>query len=309
MRGSIKIGYIVLALAQITLSVNVVVTKYLLDFMPMFWLLSCRFFMSSVLLFSVLKATSTPFTEALHPDGKLSKADWLYAVLQGIFAAFLFNLFFVWGLESTTATAAGIISSALPAITALSAVWLLKEKLNSPKIMGLILAILGILIINVDHIDAADSTTHTYFGDLLVLVAMFPEAWYSIVSRKVAGRMTPLAAAFIANLVGFVTLLPCALYSGPFDFEFCSSFEFGMLFLGALSSLIFFWAWGWGLTFITASTAAIFGGLLPVAISVLAIFFLGESLHWYDIVGIMFVISSIIVATGYKPSLTSPTKV
>ena len=135
------------------------------------------------------------------------------AILSGIFAAFLFNVFFVWGLHHTTATAAGIVGSTLPAMIALSAVWLLKERLNFAKIFALILAMVGILVINLDYFEESSNLNHTFFGDVLVFIAMFPEAWYSIVSRKLATRITPLGAAFIANVVGFLALFPCALFT------------------------------------------------------------------------------------------------
>ncbi len=300
-------GYYVLTLAQLGISVNIVVSKFLLEVMPMFMLLACRFCISTIILGSIVKFTKTSFAEPEHPDGKLTKKDWMFAALQGIFAAFLFNLFFMWGLQHTTAMASGIISSALPAIITCCAVWFLKEKLNMAKSLGLVLAVVGIVIINIDHVEAEGSSVHTYLGDFLVLVALFPEALYSIVSRKLAGRMTPLAAAFIANGVGFVSLLSCAFFAGPIDFSYCDGVDLCLLVVSALCSLVFFWGWGWGLSCVPATTAAVFGGVMPVAISILAIFFLGESLHWYDTLGIVFVLLSIVVGTGWRPRFLQKT--
>jgi drug/metabolite transporter (DMT)-like permease len=303
-----KLGYFVLFLAQMVLGINVVTTKYLIALYPMFLLLTFRFFISSILLLAALVLSKTPFTDPRHPDGKLNANDWFLGVLQGVFAAFLFNLFFVWGLQHTTATAAGIVSSALPALIALFAVWFLKEKMTVAKSISLLLASLGILIINLDYSSTSTISAHSYFGDFLVLLAMVPEAWYSILSRKLSNRMTPLAAALIANFVGFITLLPCAIVEGPLDFSiFSEAQDCGLLMLGATCSLFFFWAWGWGLSFITAATAAIFGGVLPVSISILAVGFLGETLCWYDIVGICLVCISLIVGTGYKPKFLQKT--
>lgn len=312
MRRSLTVGYLVLTFAQITISINVVTGKYLLASMPMFMLLASRFGVSTLLLGLLLKVTKTPLAEPSHPAGKLSTSDWLLAILQGIFAAFLFNLFFVWGLQHTTATAAGIVGSTLPAIIALSAVWLLKERLNWSKVFALVLAMLGILIINVDHFDSTGNLQHSYLGDLLVFLAMFPEAWYSIISRKLSGRVTPLGGAFIANVVGFVTLSLSALLSSSIDISVFGVWECGLILVAGLSSLIFFWAWAWGLSFIPASTAGIFGGVMPVATTLFAISFLGESLHWYDLLGMLLVITSILIGTGWtlftrRASLPDPT--
>ena len=304
MKHAILIGSAVLCLAQLGISINVVTTKFLLDTMPMFMVLSCRFFVSTVLLGLLLKFSGTPFADPHHPQKKLTKQDWVLTILEGICGAFLFNLFFAWGLQHTTATAAGIVGSTLPAIIAICAAWMLKEQLQTAKIVGLVIAMLGILIINIDHIGGESTNAgHSFFGDLLVFVAMFPEAWYSIIRRKLAHRVTALGSAFLANLVGFVTLFPCALITGTFEFRMLEGWEAGLIAIAGSSALIFFWGWGWGLRFIPASTAAIFGGIMPLGTTILAVLFLGEIIHWYDAIGMLLVLISIPIGTGIGISL------
>ena len=139
------------------------------------------------------------------------------------------------------------MGSTLPAIIALSAIWLLKERLSIAKIFAIALAMIGIMVINLDNFEAVGNPNHSYFGDFLVFLAMIPEAWYSIISRKLAGRITPLGAALIANAVGFLCLLPCAVFTGSLDFSAYSWFEAVLVLIAGLSSLFFFWAWGWGI--------------------------------------------------------------
>src|SRR5688572_18766108 len=122
MPRTLMLGYCVLALAQLAISLNVVTGKFLLVTMPMFQLLATRFGLSTLLLSLLIWLTRTPLIDPQHPQRKLTTTDWLLAILAGVFAAFLFNLFFAWGLQRTTATAAGIVGSTLPAIIALSAV-------------------------------------------------------------------------------------------------------------------------------------------------------------------------------------------
>lgn len=301
MRSPLAIGYLVLTIAQMTISINVITGKYLLASMPMFMLLASRFAISTTILGLILLVTKTPLTSPLHPHKRLTYGDWILAILAGLFAAFFFNLFFVWGLQHTTATAAGIVGSTLPPIIAISAIWLLKERLNTAKVVALLLAMSGILIINLDHFEGTGNLDHTYFGDFLIFLAMIPEAWYSIISRKLAGRITPLGAAFIANAVGFITLLPCAIFTGSFDLSVYGWWEGSLITVASFCTLFFFCAWGWGLTFIPASTAAVFGGVMPVATALLATLFLGEALHWYDALGMILVLLSIAIGAGWHP--------
>lgn len=302
MRHSLALGYCVLALAQVTISVNVVTSKVLLESMPMFVLLAGRFGLCSLLLGIILFLSRTSLACPTHPEGKLTPNDWWLAILSGLSAAFLFNFFFGWGLKHTTATAAGIVGSTLPAIVALLAVWLLKEKLSTMKLFALILAIAGVLVINLEDPKGIANNAHTYFGDFLIFLAMIPEAWYSILSRKLAGRVTPLGAAFIATAVGFLALLPFAVFTSNAALNLAgySFLELLLLSVSAMSSLLFFCAWGWALSFIPASTAGIFGGVMPVATSVFAIFFLKETFHWNDGIGMLLVFASIVLGAGLK---------
>lgn len=299
MRQSLGIAYTVLILAQAILAINVIASKHLVGYLPMFFVLAGRFTISTVLLAIIVFASRTPLCDPAHPKGKLTTTDWLLAILQGLFAGFLFNLFFAWGLQYTTATAAGIISSTLPVITAVSAIWFLKERLTLGVISALFLAMLGVAIINFNHLENA-SFTQTNLGDLLIFIAMFPEAWFTIISRKLRNRITPLGSALIANSVSMVTLIPCALVSG-FDFAQVASFDWMLITLAGTCSLLFFWGWAWGLSFISASKAGITGGMMPVMVTLFANLFLGEILHWYDSTGMMLVILSIVIGSVPKP--------
>src|SRR5947208_2280158 len=96
-------GYLVLTLAQIAISVNVIASKFLLTTLPMYMSLSYRFFLSSLLLGGILLISKTSLKEPSHPETTLTRTDWFYMILAGFFAAFLFNIFFLWGLQNTTA--------------------------------------------------------------------------------------------------------------------------------------------------------------------------------------------------------------
>lgn len=291
-------AYAALSVAQIALSANVVTSKFLISTLPSSLFLAIRFGMSSVLLGGLLLLTHTPIKDPQHV--KLSAHDWFLGILQGLFAAFLFNVFFIWGLQYTTATASSIIGSTLPAIIAISAIFFLGERLSSNKILALLLAMLGILVINLDHWEPHSTSHHSYFGDTLVLISMLPEAWYSIVIRKLVRRITPLGAAFLANMVGLIGFILCSLpLLSSFNFSSLSLTQWGLILFSAITSVLFFWGWGWGLTLISASTAGLFGGIMPLATTFLAILFLGEMLHWYDMLGMLLVIFSILIGTGF----------
>lgn len=310
MRKTLLLGYIALTLAQVFFAGNLVINKYLIAQMDMFVFLVWRFIFATIAFGAVFGLTRARFVEPTHPEQRITTADYVSCALQGLFAGFLFNILFCSGLKQTTATAAGIICSTLPALIAVFAVWFLKEYLGRTKIIALCLAMLGILFINLDQFSETTQTLdHTLLGDLLIFLAMLPEAWYSILSRKMGGRITPLGSAFLTNIFALIIILPFGFKVGAFNFGDFSTLQYVLLFLAGISSLIFYWGWAWGLSFISASTAGLFAGVLPVATTGVAVLFLGERLHWFDLAGILLVLSSIVIGTKLhqrflrKPSL------
>jgi drug/metabolite transporter (DMT)-like permease len=293
-------AYLLLASAQAGVAINVVIGKYLIDNeMPMFLFLGARFLVSSVCL-SVLMLFRPRIASLAHPTGKLHTMDWGFLLAQAFTGGFLFNYFFYWGIEYTTATSAGIISSSLPALLALFAYWFLGETLQFRKILAIVFAMLGIMVISLDNADPSGGSGSS-FGDFLVFLAMIPEALYSIFSKFIGPRMTPLGSATITNWLIFLMMLPFSLLSlqdaNSVNFAW---FDWGLILLGGLSSAVFYWAWPKGLLVISASTAAIFTGLLPITTSFLGWYFLFEPFGAYDAIGMALVLISLVIGTRAK---------
>ncbi len=290
-------AYALLALAQAAIAVNVIVGKFVIEQqMPIFLFLGIRFLISSLLLSMMVLIGKMRVIAPTHPTHKLEKKDWVFLLGQAVTGGVLFNYLFFWGMESTTATSAGIISSTLPAFLAISAYVFLGEKFTFSKIAGIILAILGIVVISLDNGTDPDAITGSFWGDFLVLLAIFPEALYSIFNKYISNRVTPLGSAFIVNWLIFLMMLPLAISSLPLaSLNEIPSTHWALIGLGSLCGAFFYWAWGEGLHTIPASTAAIFGGVLPVVTSLLGYLYLGERFGWYDFCGMLLVFASICV--------------
>jgi len=296
-------AYLLLASAQASIAINVVIGKYLIDEeMPTFLFLGVRFLISSLCL-SFLMLFRPGVTSLQHPSGKLHVIDWGFLLAQAFTGGFLFNYFFYWGIEYTTATSAGIISSTLPALVAIFAYLFLGEILNYRKIVAIFFAMLGIMVISLDN-NAPGGASGSNFGDFLVLMAMFPEALYSIFSKYIGHRMTPLGSATIINWMIFLMILPFAWLSlVDVDLSNFTWFSWGLVALGGASSALFYWAWPKGLLVIPASSAAIFTGLLPVTTSFLGWYFLYEPFGKYDALGMFFVLVSLIMGAHWPSRL------
>lgn len=297
---SMWLGYIALAVAQACIGINVVCSKILINHVPIAFLLSTRFFLSSLILLSIMLIFRLRFVHPKHPDKKLSFGDWRLGILQGIFVGAGFNFLFLGGLQYTTATSAGIIASSLPAIIVVMAYFFLKERLTTKKVMALFLATSGILVMGLTTSPSqVDLGYKAYLGDLLIFLAMIPEGTYSIISKFLHNRMTATGATTLANIVGFISIflfsIPAILRIDIFAFE---PYIWGLLCAAAISSLMFFWLWALGLKTVPANTAALFGGIMPISTLVLAITFLNESLTIPDLIGMILIFSSMFIGTS-----------
>ncbi|HRE33013.1 MAG TPA: EamA family transporter, partial [Candidatus Berkiella sp.] len=111
-----------LALAQAAIAVNVIVGKFVIEAqMPIFLFLGIRFLISGIILSVLMLLGRISLVSSRHPTKALEKKDWIFLLGQAMTGGFLFNYLFFRGIESTTATSAGIISSTLPAFLSIAA--------------------------------------------------------------------------------------------------------------------------------------------------------------------------------------------
>lgn len=309
------IAYGALICAQVAIAVNIVVGKFLIGEIPTFVFLSIRFFLSAVILSLIYLLCQSRLVSEEHPTGHLTRVDWLFLLLQAFMGGFLFNYFFFWGMEYTTAISAGIISSTLPAIIMVCAVLFLGEKLTLLKVLAILCAMTGVVIVSMHHATVREvNLFRNLWGDILVFIALIPEALYSIFNKFSGRRFIPLGNATVVNWLIFFMILPL----GYFDYqEFYAPYAvlfWELLLISALTNVVFYWAWPKGLLVVPANTAAIFGALVPVVTSVLGWFFLHEIFGWHEGFGLLLAFTALLLGIDWHhhihpPALEKPLKI
>jgi drug/metabolite transporter (DMT)-like permease len=84
------------------------------------------------------------------------------------------------------------------------------------------------------------------------------------------------------------------VYQGmSFDWDIITPFFWLLITIGGISSLIFFWLWPWGLKYVSATKASLYGGLMPISTVILAYIFLGEALHPLEGLGMVLILISL----------------
>ncbi len=301
-------GHLYLVLALFSTAVSVIALKLLLPVINLYTYATLRFTISSIIiLFFLLMSQKKIFLAKKGPHEKPVlhlKNHFLQAISTGL----LFNIFFYSGLKFTTATSASIIGSIQPAVLTLFAFFLLKEKINNNKIWAIILSILGIVLLSLDNLSPsavinATKREGSFLGDGLVFLSLLPQSYYSILLKQSKSNLTNLSSAFLVSLFAFISFLPFGLYHATdVDWSLIKGIYYLYIFLGSAAVFVFLFFWGKAMETISTSTAAVFTGLLPIMVSLLAIAFLNEVFTYADALGLIFVLTAIII--GELPSKT-----
>jgi drug/metabolite transporter (DMT)-like permease len=270
-------SYFLIALSMCLVGGTVAVAKVLSDVLPVFviGLLRCLIAALALLPWATYRYRGQ-FSEL---KGRVTQEDLLPIAGQALFGIFFFTCFLFYGIRSSNALNAGIISAALPALIALlSLVWL-KEKLSGRKGISILLAIGGVLILNVNGATGSDSAS--LYGNGLIFLAVLSEAVYTIFAKQSASRLPIDLTALLVNLVGaalFAALAAEQLWA--LDWGAVSGTTWGLLVAYAIGSSVFaLLLWYEGVRHVPANIAGLFTGFVPISAGLIAITFLGEVPH------------------------------
>src|SRR5690606_35180514 len=115
---------------------------------------------------------------------------------------------------------------------------------------------------------------------LLVLGCVFCEAVYVILGKRLTASLSAKRISALLNLWGLVLMTPLGLWQAArFDFGAVTTGTWALLVFYALAASMFStWLWLTGLRHVPASHSGVFTIAMPLAASVVAAAFLGESL-------------------------------
>jgi drug/metabolite transporter (DMT)-like permease len=300
-RNQLGIGYLELTIAQCFVGINVISGKFLIGYFPIFLLLAIRFTIGFVGMLGIAFLKQLPIIDIYRNFMSLSSKDKLLLIFQAACGGFLFNILILYGMKTTSATSAGIISSITPIMILVLSTVFLREKINLQKGFAILIVMLGLIILNMGKNSSA--LEGALLGNFLVLLAVIPEALFTILSKSVGKKITEIEAVILVNFFNLIMFIPFTFISISSVQIAKLSFSIGnLLFIYGISGgMMFFLLWYRGLTKVSANIAALFTGVMPISTTILAFLFLKESISVNDIVGMCLVISAIFIGC-YKNS-------
>lgn len=288
------LAYACLALSMALVGSYVALSKPLAAVFPVLLLAWLRFGIGGLAMIHWLK----------KPDDEppLTAQTKRLLFLESFLGNFLFTLCMISGVKLTTAVSAGVIMAAIPAAVALLSWMFLRERISSQVWGGVACAVIGIGLVSLSkngRPSGPEMQDMAWLGNLLLLAAVFCEASYAVIGKKLTGSLGPRRITALINLWGFALTLPFGLWlAWRFDFGAVSAGTWILLVFYALAACMWtVWLWMTGLKSVPASQAGVFTVMLPISAALVGVAVLGETLTGMQMLAFCVALAGVVMAT------------
>lgn len=215
------------------------------------------------------------------------------------------------GTALSGAAMGSLITAASPALIALCAWPILRERVSRRKLIAVALATAGVLsVIGVPSAPPAAGGASTLLeGNLILAGAAITWALYTVLSRTQTRVYSSLTVTTWATLFGVLGTAPLAAWQWravAFAPPTNPWIWVGVLYLGIVSTAVAFYLWNKGFEYVDAATGALYLFVQPVVGTGLGALLLGERLSWGFLVGVVLIGASVYVASRGEGAHATP---
>jgi drug/metabolite transporter (DMT)-like permease len=230
----------------------------------------------------------------------LSRHDRILLFWESFLGNFLFSICMLYGVAMTSALAAGVVMAAIPAAVALLSRFGLGEQIRPRVLLAIGCAALGIALLALArHSGAGSAAAGSPLGYALLLGAVFCEASYVVIGKRLTGNVAPRRISALINLWGLALVTPFGLWQAwAFDFAAVPAASWALLvFYAVAASMVTVWLWMQGLRHVPSSRAGVFTVLLPVSAALVGVAVLGESFGPAHVAAFALALAGLLLAT------------
>ena len=281
-----------ITLVVVVWAVNFIAAKIGLRYLPPLTMASFRVTLAGVSMVPAYLICSRwpAFADArpTRSQGITLRDLWTFSYL-GFFGVVVNQMCFTMGLRYTSVSHAAVIVGMGPIYTLILAVLFRLERATWHKVVGMMIALLGVAVLASENGISARSPS--LLGDAITMTGSIGFATYAVLGKRVAGRYDALTMVAFNHFAGAIIILPVALRQarelGPFSkwravpWPAWAAVVFMAVCSSALAYLLYFWL----LRYLEASQLSAFTYLLPVLAVILGILLLGERGSLTQIIG------------------------
>lgn len=223
--------------------------------------------------------------------------DWRQHICLGFLGMFICGAWVYEGARSTGAMNIALIYAAAPVLIALGSVLFLKERLRWPQVLGVALALAGVVHVVVRGQWLALGQIAFVVGDLWIVGCTVSWAAYAMLQKYWPSALSATARLALTCWGGVLTLLPFGLWewhhSGP-----PAPQAAGLVLAAALGpGVVAYWIYGWAQRVLGASRVAVVLYLGPLWAALVAWGVLNEPPGWHHLAGAALILPGVFLVT------------
>lgn len=233
------------------------------------------------LLFSVLFMLPVFLMKYVKELALISRRDWLYATLAGVFLAFHFILWFE-SLNYTSVASSTVLVTLQPLFAFVGTFLFFKERFTLKAILCAVAAIVGSVIISWGDFQVSGTAL---FGDILALLACALVTAYLMFGQSVRKRISLVTYTFVVYSISSIVLLLYVLFVGESLYPYPKNEWWNFVLLALIPTLLGHTLFNWAIKWISTSIISMAILFEPVGATILAYYLLSEKVLVTQLLG------------------------
>lgn len=226
---------------------------------------------------------------------KIEKKDIITLIILGALNIPINQYLFFTAVHLTGAPNVALAYALSPVFVLIIAIIFLKERAGIQKVIGVILALLGIFLVFSEQ--GFDFSSDAFLGNILILTASLSWALYTVIGKNFSRKYGAFYATALSMFMGFALYIPIFIFSSArIDIGKVDSVQWlQLLYMAIITSGLGYGLWYWALERTEASRLAVFNNMQPVFTTILSIIFFAQDITMFFIAGGVIIISGVIL--------------
>ncbi|MFJ7206322.1 DMT family transporter [Streptomyces sp. NPDC098789] len=295
--------HVKMTVATVLLGSYLVASKLILREVPVFTATFVRL-VAAVVVLAVYVRLRPPERGGARP-ARPGRRDAAVLFAQTLLGVFLFSVFAMYGVKFTGAIEAGVLLGMVPISISLVAVVFLGERLTGRRGLGIALAVLGAVSINVMSGGGHAAGAHAALGVLLLVCSVLCEAVFVTFGKLLRTPIAPARLSLILSVAGALMFLVPAGFESHWGaslagvaWQTWALMAYTGVAINGVAVVLMYDS----LDSVDTTVVAAFTALTPVSGAVLSVLLLGEQLRAYHLVGMVLVVGGVFVVAKDKPA-------
>ncbi len=243
------------------------------------------------MFFSVLIMAPVFFWKYTAEIKRLTKRDWTFSGIAGIFLAFHFILWFE-SLNYTSVASSTVLVTLQPLFAFAGTYFFFKERLSVKTILSGIIAIGGSVLISWGDFQISGTAL---YGDILALIACALVTAYLLFGQDVRKRLSLVTYTFVVYGISAITLFIYVLLKGESFGPYPANDWLWFVLLAIVPNLLGHTLFNWSLKYVSTNVISIAILFEPIGAAILAFYIFNEYLISTQIIGGLIVIVGILL--------------